>query len=56
MNNALVILSNIFLYIKSLLSVVSLGGFTLWDLFLAFWIFGIIIGAIGFLFKLKGGK
>jgi len=56
MNNALVALSNIFLHIKSLFASVSLGGFTLWDLFLAFWLFGIIVGAIGFLFKLKGGK
>ena len=56
MNNALVALSNIFLNVKSLFSAVSLGSFSLWDLFLAFWLFGIIVGAIGFLFKLKGGK
>lgn len=46
----------ILLGFKRILSSVSLGGFTWWDLFVALWIFGIVISAIGFLFKQKGGK
>lgn len=55
MDNAIAILTTIFLEFKRLLSSVSLGGFTWWDLFCALWIVGIVLGVIGLLFKQKEG-
>jgi hypothetical protein len=57
MENVFIIFKEIFLGIRSCMLSVNLGGgVTWWHLFCAIWIFGILLGAIGFLFKIKGDK
>ncbi len=57
MENVFILFKNIFLGMRSCMLSVNLGGgVTWWHLFCAIWIFGIVLGSLGFLFKQKGGK